>query len=76
MWTKSVQKNTTETLAYSIDRLELNCRSNQHRLLSTVKYQKDGTVIDSLTVRDPKWEDVIPDSVGESILQTICRKAP
>jgi hypothetical protein len=73
-WTKSVEKDTTKPLAYSIDKIELNCRSNQTRLMVTVKYQKDGSVIDSFTVPEPKWLDVFPDSVGERILQALCSK--
>lgn len=74
VWIKSIQKDTTTPLAYSIDRIELNCRSNQSRLISTVKYRNDGSVFDSVSIRTPQWNDVIPESVGERILETLCRK--
>lgn len=43
VWTKSVEK---QNLAYAIDRLEINCRSNQTRLTSSIKYKNDGSVLD------------------------------
>jgi hypothetical protein len=74
VWIKTLQRDDTKLLAYSMDRLELNCRSNQTRLMSTIKYKKGGGVIDSFTSTAPKWEDVIPDSIGELIWQTVCHK--
>jgi hypothetical protein len=71
VWTKVVEK---ENLTYSIDRLEINCRSNQTRLTSSVKYRKDGSVLDSATAPAPEWGDVLPNSIGENVLETVCRK--
>lgn len=72
VWIKTVQKDETTSLAYSMDRVDLNCRSNQQRLMSTIKYKKGGAVIDSFTSAAPKWEDLVPDSIGELIQRTIC----
>lgn len=71
VWTKSVQK---DTLVYAIDRLEVNCRADQTRLMSSIKYQKDGVVMDSIVDANSKWRDVVPDSIAERLLETVCRK--
>src|SRR5438552_3363797 len=39
IWIKVVTK---ESLNYRVDRLEVNCRSNQTRLTSSVDYRQDG----------------------------------
>jgi len=74
-WIKSAQKDTGKPLAYSLTRYELNCHSNQLRATSTVHYEKDGTLLDSFTPKNPAWDDLVPDSIGEHIWQTVCHRS-
>jgi len=74
VWIKAVEIDTSKRLSHSMTRFELNCRKDQMRVLSDTSYDKNGAVIRSETVRTPEWEEVIPDSVGETILNTVCRK--
>ena len=59
----------------SMIRYEVNCHSNQMRTMSKTDYDKAGNVVGDFTSEKPKWEDVVPDSVGEGILGTVCRKS-
>jgi len=74
VWIKSIEKDTSKPLAYSIDRIELNCRSSQMRTISRTKYGRDGRVLDSFAVPTPTWQDLTPDSLGESVWETVCHK--
>lgn len=74
VWGKSIEKDTTKNLSYQIVRYELKCRSNQIKIVSGTDYDKSGKVLKLRTYDDPTWEDAIPDSIGEAILETICHK--
>ena len=74
VWIKGVQKDD-KSFDHSMDRHELDCRHNRLRLMSLILYWKDGHMVTDPTPKsDPKWEDVTPDTVGESIWQTVCHK--
>lgn len=57
-----------------MSRYELKCRLDQLRVTSVTDYDKDGNVLRSETYDRARWEDVIPDSAGEEILNTVCHK--
>ncbi|HEV7744421.1 MAG TPA: surface-adhesin E family protein [Pyrinomonadaceae bacterium] len=74
VWFKSVEKDTDKPLSYTMRRYEVNCRSNQLRLTSMVQYRKNGAVLDSIDLKGPDWNDPVPDSMGESIVEAVCHK--
>jgi hypothetical protein len=69
----------TEGIGYgetrAMTRYEINCRNNQTRIMSMVKYDSGGGVTSNRSWKNPDWDEVIPDSVGEAILETVCRKS-
>jgi phage baseplate assembly protein W len=71
---KAVKQDLKEAGNYSISRYNLRCEANQVRILSQTDYSSDGEVTKDFTYDDPKWQDVVPDSVGEGILATVCHK--
>lgn len=59
----------------TMSRYELRCRANQLRISSQTEYNRDGTVATSRSYKNPEWDEAIPDSVGERVLQTVCHKS-
>lgn len=78
-WIKQVPKqgNVTKDISpYSMQRVELNCRSRLMRMTRKTIYGKDGGVLGERDESNSKWEELIPDSVGETIWSMICHKQP
>ena len=76
-WVKQVAKETNSTKGispYSMQRVELNCRTAQIKLGAKTIYGKKGQVLGERPA-EPDWTDVVPDSLGEGIWETICRKS-
>jgi hypothetical protein len=82
-WLKTVAKNLSYikngkninlTNGYSMELFEYNCSSKQIKLLSIYHYNSSGKVVYSLTIPfyRTEWTDVLPDSVGEMILDKAC----
>lgn len=72
-WIKGTYDDEGKSIA-SMTRYEFKCRIDQLRITSQTEYYKDGRVKASETYKNAEWEEAIPDSVGERILETICRK--
>jgi hypothetical protein len=53
---------------------EYNCTKGEGRVLSQVDYDEKGNVIDSTSYRNPGWDYVVPNSIGESLLRAVCKK--
>ncbi len=71
VWIRTAE---AKSQGYSLDRYELKCAARKLRLASSTDYDKDGRVLHSTSFDSASWDDVIPDSVGEAILQTVCRR--
>ena len=50
---------------------EYNCESKQYRILSLFVYDAKGSVLISHAEAD-EWQVVVPDSIGEGMLNRIC----
>jgi hypothetical protein len=83
VWSKTVGKSfqykkngKTHTLlnGYSIDLHEYDCSGRKVKLLSYVYYNSKGTPVHSVTLQsyETEWWDVIPDSIGEMLLNKVC----
>ncbi len=72
-WVKSIHRSQKEKADYSLILYELKCETNQLRLKSSADYMNSGSLLRNDDY-DITWSDVIPDSVGEVILRTICRR--
>ena len=60
--------------AYSLVRWEINCEEDLIRLMSTVSYDTDATLIENLEFNesDVGFKSSIPGSIGETILKKFC----
>lgn len=54
--------------------LLIRCNSKQYRMVSTVVYSSTGKIIVNEPFPYSEFEDVIPDSIIEEILKTVCLK--
>lgn len=72
---KSMGYNTVEYSKYihSLIYYEYDCTNSRTRTFENVSYSETGTVIDHYSVEEPKWKNIIPESVGEIMLNTICK---
>lgn len=61
-----------EVFRQSLDLYELNCRDSTIRVTSSTDYDYLGTVLGSYQAGYARWEDAVPESVGETILRTVC----
>lgn len=72
VWIKEIRE-PSKTKA-SMAKYELNCRTEQFRILSMVEYYENGKVSETYQPANPKWSDVVPETIGTAILTTVCRK--
>lgn len=81
-WLKTISKaikyqtsNKNETaVGYSLTLYDMNCTDRQLAIRSFTVYNKTGTVLQALDVEEyeKKWKYVVPDSIGEMILNKAC----
>jgi len=74
VWVKAVSRDGDNPATSSMSLYELKCKANQIRVTQSIEYDKDGKVQTSDVDYRAKWKDVVPESVGESILNTVCGK--
>jgi hypothetical protein len=83
IWTKkelkktSVKKNgktLTYTNAKELQLVFADCNDRKIKFVTTTVYNSAGKVISSWTLADyqQEWIDVVPDSMGESMIDKIC----
>lgn len=75
VWVKGVDDPQRNPVPSSMLKYELDCRAEKYRVTTAVYYERNGSVESNKSYRNPKWEEPIPDSIGEGILQRVCRKA-
>ena len=82
-WSKRIGKsisykkgNKTFTLlnGYCLELSEYDCSGRQTKLISFAYYNSKGSVVYSYNFQpfDTDWEDVFPDSMGETLLVKVC----
>lgn len=83
IWTKKELKKRTikkkgKTLTYTnakeLQLIFADCSDRKIKFVTTTVYNSEGNVIDSWTLEDyeQEWNDVVPDSMGEAMLDKIC----
>lgn len=70
LWTKEMQ-GTADSGPYSLNQYEFNCTTRQLRAVSFASYSASGNLMGSRG--DGKWESSIPDTLGETLLNNMCR---
>jgi hypothetical protein len=77
-WVKLVLKTSLDENSdypYTLELREYDCDETRSRLLSFIRYGKDGKPSESYELEDKeaKWKHAAPDSVGEAVLETVCK---
>ncbi len=83
VWTKKEKKKATvkkngKTLTYlnakELQLLVIDCGEKKMKIVSTIVYNSQGKVVDSWTLKDyeQEWDDIVPDSMGEAMLDKTC----
>lgn len=71
LWIKETQGPADSSGPYSLDQYEFNCTTRQLRTVSFASYGVNGNLLASRG--DGKWENSIPDTLGETLLNNMCR---
>jgi hypothetical protein len=72
LWIKQVRSPNDTASPYSVEQYELNCGARQIRTVSLANYAASGTLIGSR--EGGNWESVVPDTLGETLLDGMCRR--
>lgn len=70
LWTKQID-GKTDSGPYSLNQYEFNCTTRQLREVSFARYGATGNLLASH--EGGKWESSIPETLGETLLNNICR---
>jgi hypothetical protein len=60
-------------LSYVIILSENDCKNHRQRLLSHISYDTNGKVMSSITIGDPQWINIVPDSKGDTLQKQACQ---
>ncbi|MDP1811744.1 MAG: hypothetical protein Q8K66_10120 [Sediminibacterium sp.] len=63
-----------ETYSYTISREEYDCKDKLMRIISSYDYNSKGVVIYMYKNTDASWSEIVPESIGEIILNTLRRE--
>jgi hypothetical protein len=71
---KKSGKNVTYTNVQELQLIVADCSERKIKFVSGTVYDSQGKLIDSWSVPDysQEWADVVPDSMGEAMLDKIC----
>lgn len=68
-----IPKYEWDKLDFGINLYEFDCENNTRRLLSFVDYNDEERIIEKFNVANPEIEPVIPGSINESLLKSVCK---
>jgi tetratricopeptide (TPR) repeat protein len=71
LWTKRMEGPADSSGPYSLNQYEFNCTTRQLREISFASYSATGNLLASRG--DGKWESSIPDTLGETLLNDMCK---
>ena len=61
--------------AETLELREYNCAKKQMRIVEILYYDREGKSLGSIgPITEAPWENVIPDTVGETILNAVCHQ--
>src|SRR2546423_6638937 len=71
-WLKEEHKNTDGDFALVL--YEFKCKANQMRQKTIIEYDNAGSVLETTNHDDDAWQDVAPNTAGETMMRTVCRR--
>lgn len=74
---KKKDNNPDKSLKYQsyehdVDLTEIDCKKKLVRTKEVINYDDKGNILDRITDDNPKWESIIPGSVGEGLYRELC----
>ena len=74
---KKKDNDTNKSLRYQsyehdVSLKEIDCNKKLVRTKEEVNYDDKGNILDRITNDNPKWENIIPGSVGEGLYRVLC----
>ena len=71
LWAKEMEGPADSSGPYTLNQYEFNCTARQLRTVSFASYGANGNLLASRG--DGKWESAIPDTLGETLLNDMCK---
>lgn len=62
-----------DKLSHVIVASEYDCKNHRQRLMSHVSYDTNGNVLGTVTIAEPQWTPIIPDSKGDILQKKFCQ---
>jgi hypothetical protein len=74
-WTKwyPPKDNDSPQSDHILIKYELDCLQEKYRILATVEYDVKGKIISQDDKEEQEWTHIIPSTVGEKMLITLCK---
>jgi len=63
-----------DNLSYSIQKERWSLSSNRWMILNYADYSTEGSVVDQSTYKNPEWDEMLPNSIGEKILENLKKR--
>ena len=63
-----------DNLSYSIQKDRWSLNSNKRMILNYTDYSTEGSVVDQSTYKNPKWDEIVPGTIGEVILENLKKR--
>ena len=63
-----------DNLSYSIQKERWSLSSNRWMILNDADYSTEGSVVDQSTYKNPEWFEIVPNSMGEEILENLKKR--
>ena len=63
-----------DNLSYSIQKERWSLSSNRRMLLNFADYSTEGSVVEQSTFKNPEWDEILPNSIGEEILENLKKR--
>ena len=63
-----------DNLSYSIRKERWSLSSNRLMILNVAYYSTEGSVVDQSTYKNPEWFEMVPNSMGEEILENLKKR--
>lgn len=62
-----------KSFEYSLAYYGFDCLHKKLRAMDLIYYEGSGNVIERISLDEPTWENAIPESVGEVMLEAVCK---
>lgn len=71
---KKIQTRNFGDYGYTEGLWELECSKTMYRILYFCVYNRTGEIVTSTLTPDAEWSFIIPESVGETLLEAVCKR--